>query len=74
MALSEAKKRANRRWDAEHMHIFSVKVTNRDADAFRAAAAREGLTPHGALLRAVREMIARHAGEVPSVEPEEPRR
>ena len=74
MAISEAKKAANRRWDAKNTHIFSVKVSNREAEAFRAVAAREGLTPHGLLLRAVREMIARHAGEVPSVEPEEPRR
>ena len=62
------------RWKRKNMHNFTVQVSNREADALRAACAAEGVTVHSVLLRAVREMIARHAGEVPSVEPEEPRR
>ena len=68
------KKAADLRWKRKNTHNFTVQVANREADAFRAVCAIEGVTPHSVLLRAIREMIARHAGEVSNVEPEEPRK
>lgn len=69
MTLSEAKRAADLRWQRKNTHIFSVKMRNQDADAFRAACQRRGVTPHSVFLRAAREMIAEEAG---SAEPEEP--
>ena len=50
MPLSEARKRANKKWDAENMQNLSVKVRRDYADRIRAKAAERGTTP-GAIMR-----------------------
>lgn len=60
MAISDAQKRANQRWDAKNMKHYGVKMANREAIAFDRACAAEGVTPHSVFLRAAREMIAAH--------------
>jgi hypothetical protein len=48
--VSEAKKKANNKWDAANMQNLSVKVRREYADQIRAKAAEKGTTV-GAILR-----------------------
>ena len=50
MPVSEAKKKANNKWDAANMQNLSVKVRRDYADQIRAKAAEKGTTI-GAILR-----------------------
>ena len=50
MPVSEAKKKANNKWDAANMQNLSVKVRRDYADQVRAKAAEKGTTI-GAILR-----------------------
>lgn len=60
MPVSKARRRANNRWDAQNMTVFSVKMTNRDAETLRAACAAAGVTPHSVFLAAARDFISTH--------------
>ena len=51
MPLSEARKRANKKWDAANMQNLSIKVRRDYADRIRAATAEAGTTP-AAVMRA----------------------
>lgn len=59
--VSDAKRRANDKWDAAHSFRFSVKVGREEADAFKVACKRRGITPHSFFLSAVRGLIAEDA-------------
>ena len=50
MAVSDARKKANNKWDAAHMQNLSVKVRREYADQIREKAAAKGTTI-GAILR-----------------------
>jgi len=50
MPVSDAKKKANKKWDAANMQNLSVKVRRDYADQIRAKAAAAGTTV-GAILR-----------------------
>lgn len=50
MPVSDAKKKANNKWDAAHMQNLSVKVRREYADQIREKAAAQGTTI-GAILR-----------------------
>ncbi len=50
MALSEARKKANKKWDSENLATFTIKIRKDKADLFRQAAAADGKTP-GEILR-----------------------
>ena len=58
MALSEARKRANAKWDKAHTTTVSVKLTNDLAAAFSAACQQLGVTRGEVLRRAIRACIA----------------
>lgn len=45
MPLSEARKKANKKWDAANMTNFSVKLRRDYAERIKAAAAAAGTTP-----------------------------
>lgn len=60
MGTSQAKKEADYRWKRKNMHNFTVQMTNRDADALKAACAASGVTPHSVFLAAARAYIAAH--------------
>ena len=51
MALSEARKKANAKWDAANMATIACKLRKDKADAFRLYAQQHGTTPN-ALLKA----------------------
>ena len=50
MPVSDAKKKANNKWDSAHMQNLSVKVRREYADQIREKAAAKGTTI-GAILR-----------------------
>ena len=50
MPVSDAKKKANKKWDAANMQNLSVKVRREYADQIREKAAEKGTTI-GAILR-----------------------
>ena len=53
MPISEARKRANKKWDAANMTNLSVKVRREYADAIRTAAAEAGTTPAAIMRKAL---------------------
>ena len=55
--VSEARKRANKKWDAANMTNLSVKVRRDYADAIRAAALEAGTTPAAIMRRALDEFM-----------------
>lgn len=59
MPITEARKRANAKWDREHMTSVSVKMTRTMADKLSAACAKLGLTKGEVLRKAVLEVIKR---------------
>ena len=58
--VSEAKKRANAKWDAANMQNLSVKVKREYADKIRAAAAKAGTTPATILRKALDEFMSQY--------------
>lgn len=57
MTISEAKRRANKKWDAENMQNLSVKVRREYADRIRAAAAAARTTPAAVMRKALDELV-----------------
>lgn len=57
MPLSEARKRANKKWDAANMQNLSIKIRRDYADRIRAAAAAAGTTPAAIMRRALDEFM-----------------
>lgn len=61
MARTEAQKRANAKWDAQHMTTVSVKMRKDLAAQLTAAAKANGTTRNAVLLAAAREYIRTHS-------------
>lgn len=49
MAISEAHKRANQKWDKENMMTLGVRLKKKDAMAFKEYAAAQGRTANALL-------------------------
>lgn len=60
MATSEARKRANAKWAAQHMATFSVKLRADLRDEFKRACAEQGVTANSVMLKAVRDFVAKY--------------
>ena len=60
MPLSEARKRANKKWDAANMQNLSVKVRRDYAERIRAAAATAGTTPATIMRQALDDFMEKH--------------
>lgn len=58
MAVSEAHKRGNAKWDKENMRVISCKIKAGEHAAFKAYAEARGKTISGLLLDYVRSCIA----------------
>lgn len=58
MAVSEAHKRGNRKWDAANMKVASCKLLLEEHAAFKAYAEQHGKTISGMLLEYIRGCIA----------------
>lgn len=69
--VTEARKRANAKWDKENMTILGCKVKKEYAAKFRAACAAQGTTPNAVLKQAADDFMREHpAPEEPVIEGE----
>lgn len=60
MAISEAKKRANNKWDASNMIVLGCKVRRTKADAFKALCKEMGTTPSAVFMAALDAFMLEH--------------
>lgn len=65
MALSEARKRANAKYDAKHFRTLSVRFKIDEAEQIIAHAKTHGETVNAYLVRAAREQMHRDKGAGP---------
>ena len=65
MALSEAKKQSNVKWDKENMAYQTVKVRRELQDQFKSECARRGDKVNTILREAMEEYIAQGGAEQP---------
>lgn len=65
MAVSDAKKKANAKWDSENMATLACKVKKMQADMFKAYCADTGHTSNAVLRDYVLRCIGEAMGEVP---------
>lgn len=63
MALTEARKRANKKWDAENMQIVACKVKKSTASDFKELAKANGTTPNELLRNFIQDYIKEKAAE-----------
>lgn len=56
---SQAKRKANNKWDKENMATLGCKVKKEDAEKFRAYAIKCGKTPNTILREYVKECISK---------------
>lgn len=63
MAVSEAQKKAAKKWDSVNMAVISCKLKKELADKFTEATRANGTTKNAVLLQAVRDYIATHDNE-----------
>lgn len=59
MALTDAKRRANNKYIAEHMTVLGCKVKKEEADAFRAACAARGTTVNAVFRSAMEDFMGK---------------
>lgn len=64
MAISEARRRANKKWDAANMQNLSVKLRREYAEQIREAAAAAGTTPAAIMRKALDEFMKERGEEV----------
>lgn len=57
MPISEARKRANKKWNTENLTSFTVKLNKEKTEKFRAAAAAAGTTPTTIIKQAIEKFI-----------------
>ncbi len=65
--VTEARKRANAKWDKENMVVLACKVKRETAEQFKAACAAQGTTTNAVLQQAVKTFFRRtpRAGTAP---------
>ena len=69
--VTEARKRANAKWDKENMVVLACKVKRETAEQFKAACAAQGTTPNAVLKQAADDFMQEHpAPEEPVIEDE----
>lgn len=62
--VSDAKRKANNKWDAANMKIVACKIKKTDAERFRQAAEQQGTTPNALLRDYIYEYIRAYAPDV----------
>lgn len=58
--VTEARKRANAKWDKENMVVLACKVKRETAEQFKAACAAQGTTSNAVLQQAVKAYLNEH--------------
>lgn len=67
--VSDARKKANMKWDKENMTILGCRVKKEYAAKFRAACVAQGTTPNAVLKQAADDFMLEHpAPEEPMIE------
>lgn len=61
MPLSEARKRANRKYDAKTYTIAACKIRKDEMQRFKAACVEEGTSPNAVIKAAIDEFMRNHA-------------
>lgn len=57
MAMTDAQRRANRKWDKAHNTVLGCKLRIEEAEAFKAACKEDGTTPNAVFLAALRSYM-----------------
>ena len=57
MPVSEAKKKANKKWNNENLTSFCIKLNKQKTELFRLAAARNNTTPSTVIREAIEQYI-----------------
>lgn len=70
MAVSDAKKKANAKWDSENMATLACKVKREQADKFKAHCAGVGKTSNAVLRDYVLESIGEESTQQPAGAPQ----
>ena len=60
MATSEARKKANRKWDAENMATIACRLKKEQAERFKQIAAEQGMTANQMLKKFIVEQIEKN--------------
>ena len=58
MPMSEARKRANAKWDRQNMATIGVRLRKPEAEQFKAICKERAATPNSVLVKLVRAIIA----------------
>ena len=58
MAISEAKRRANTKYDLAHYTVLGCKVRKEDAEAFKEACAAAGTSPNAVFREAMEKFMS----------------
>lgn len=58
MSLTEAKRRANNKWDAANMTVLGCKVRKDKAEAFKTACKSAGTTPNAVFTAAMDKFLS----------------
>lgn len=61
MPLTDAKRKANNKWDAANMTVLGCKVRKDKAEQFKAACKSAGTTPNAVFTSAMDEFMEEHA-------------
>lgn len=61
MAVSESRRRANKKWDAANMTTLGCRMRKADAEIFKAACKDSGTTVNAVFTRAAAEFIAEYS-------------
>ena len=59
MATSDAKRKANNKWDAANMTVLGCKVRKDKADQFKAACAAAGTSVNAVFMAAIDDFLSR---------------
>lgn len=62
MPLTDAKRRANNKWDAANMTVLGCKIRKDKAEAFRAACKAAGTTPNAVFKEAINRFMDQQKG------------
>lgn len=63
MAISDAKKKSNAKWDRENMVVISCKMRDALANDFKAACAALGTSPNAVFRAAAQQIIDQYRGK-----------
>ena len=63
--VTEARKRANAKWDKENMVVLACKVKRETAEQFKAACAAQGTTSNAVLQQAVKAYLQQAPAQEP---------